>query len=213
MAGNTISGTIALIAGQSYNLMLEYISNAATNASVQLAWSSPSQPWQIIPQSQLSAVPLATSDTGCIREEYWLGLAGTNLTTLTGNANYPNQPSGRELLTTYESLAPNWTTNLGTRVSGWLAPLTNGNYTFAVAAADTAQLWLSTDATTNHEALIASVPAAWVLRCLTPLPASNPFPFRWSAGRSILSNYNKRPRPIQRITRWRGSRRALRVSP
>ena len=156
---NTISGTISLVAGRSYNLMVEYICNT-NNSRVQLAWSSPSQPWQVVPQSQLAAVPLATSDTGTIQEEYWLGLVGTNLATLTGNANYPNHPSGRESLLTFESLAPNWTTNLGTRVSGWLVPLTNGNYTFAVAAADTAQLLLSTDATTNNEQLIASVPTA-----------------------------------------------------
>ena len=156
---DTVSGDIPLVAGRSYNLMVEYLGNT-NNSRVQLAWSSPSQPWQVIPQSQLSAVPLATADAGTIREEYWQGLAGTNLTTLTGNANYPNHPSGRELLQTFESLAPNWTTNLGTRVSGWLMPLTNGNYQFAVAAADTAQLWLSTDATANNEQLIASVPAA-----------------------------------------------------
>lgn len=156
---DTISGNIQLVAGCSCNLMVEYICNT-NNSRVQLAWSSPSQPWQVVPQSQLAALPLATSDAGTIQEEYWLGLAGTNLATLTGNANYPNHPSGRELLLTFESLAPNWTTNLGTRVSGWLMPLTNGNYTFAVAAADTAQLWLSTDATTNNEQLIASVPTA-----------------------------------------------------
>ena len=160
MAGaDTISGTVTLVAGRSYNLMVEYI--CQTNASrVQLAWSSPSQAWQVVPQSQLYALQLATVDTGSIHEEYWMGLAGTNLTTLTGNANYPNHPSGRELLTAFESLAPNWTTNLGTRVSGWLVPPTNGNYTFAVAAANTAQLRLSTDATTNNKVLIASVPAA-----------------------------------------------------
>ena len=163
---DTISGTISLLAGRSYNLMVEYICN--TNSSrVQLAWSSLSQPWQVVPQNRLSAVPLATSDSGTIQEEYWQGLAGTNLATLTGNVNYPNHPSGRELLLTFESLAPNWTTNLGTRVSGWLMPLTNGNYQFAVAAADTAQLWLSTDATTNNEMLIASVPSASGFRQFT----------------------------------------------
>ena len=157
---DTISGTITLISGRSYNLMLEYYGNGATNSNVQLAWSSPSQPAQVIPSSQLLAVPPATPDTGSIREEYWMGLTGTNLTTLTTNTNYPNHPSGRELLTSFESLAPNWTTNLGTRVSGWLVPLTNGNYQFAVAAADTAQLSLSTDATTNNKVVIASVPSA-----------------------------------------------------
>ena len=162
-----IYGTIPLVAGRSYNLMVEYICNGATNARVQLAWSSPSLDWQVISSNQLSLSPLATSDTGSILDEFWLGLAGTNLTTLTGNANYPDHPTGRELLTTFESLAPNWTTNLGTRVSGWLVPLTNGNYTFAVAAADNAQLWLSTNAVETNEVLIASVPSASGFRQFT----------------------------------------------
>ncbi len=161
MTGTQTSyGTITLSGGQSYNLMMEYVCNGATNANAQLSWSSPSQSWQVIPQNQLYAAPQATSDTGSILDEFWLGLTGTNLTTLTGNTNYPNNPSGRELLTSFQSLAPNWTTNLGTRVSGWLAPLSNGNYQFAVSAADTAQLWLSTNAISNNEVLIASVPAA-----------------------------------------------------
>ena len=167
---DTIYGTISLVAGQSYNLMVEYLCNGSTNSRALLAWSSPSQSWQVIPQSQLFSTPPATSDSGSSLDEFWLGLAGTNLTTLTSNTNFPNHPTGRELLTTFESLAPNWATNLGTRVSGWLMPLTNGNYQFAVAAADTAQLWLSTDATTNNKILLASVPSASGFRQFTTFP-------------------------------------------
>ena len=168
---DTIYGTISLVAGRSYNLMVEYVCNGATNARAMLAWSSPSQPWQVIPSSQLFSTPPATADTGSILDEFWLGLAGTSLTTLTSNTNFPNHPNGRELLTTFESLAPNWTTNLGTHVSGWLVPLTNGYYQFAVAAADTAQFWLSTDATTNNKILLASVPAASGFRQFATFPS------------------------------------------
>ena len=164
---DTVYGTIALVGGRNYNIMVEYLCNGATNAQAKLAWSSPSQAWQIIPSNQLSVLAPATSDAGSILDEFWLGLPGTNLTTLSTNTNYPNHPSGRELLTTFESLAPNWTTNLGTRVSGWLMPLTNGNYQFAVAAADTAQLWLSTNASASNEVLIASVPSASGFRQFT----------------------------------------------
>ena len=181
--GDAISGTIALVAGQSYNLVLEYICNT-NNSRVQLAWSSASQPLQVIPQSQLYTLPLATSDAGSIHEEYWLNLAGTNFATLTTFSNYPSKPSGRELLTTFESLAPNWTTNLGTRVSGWLLPLTNGIYQFAVAAADTAQLWLSTDSTTNNRVLIASVPSATGFRQFGTFPAQ-------TSGTVLLTNGQK----------------------
>ena len=45
-------GTIALIAGQRYDIRLDYYENAG-NASAELAWSSDSQTFEIVPQSQL----------------------------------------------------------------------------------------------------------------------------------------------------------------
>jgi hypothetical protein len=46
------SGTITLVAGQKYNISIEYYQNVS-GATAQLWWSSPSQPKQIVPQSQL----------------------------------------------------------------------------------------------------------------------------------------------------------------
>jgi len=48
------SGSVALTAGQSYDLVLEYDSGAETTAVAQLLWSSPSTAKSIIPTSQLS---------------------------------------------------------------------------------------------------------------------------------------------------------------
>jgi len=45
-------GTLALVAGQRYNIKMEFYENGA-GALAQLSWSSPSQPKQIIPTSQL----------------------------------------------------------------------------------------------------------------------------------------------------------------
>lgn len=45
-------GSIALTAGQRYDIVLEYYERTG-NAEVQLQWSSPSQPLQVVPQSQL----------------------------------------------------------------------------------------------------------------------------------------------------------------
>lgn len=53
------SGTISLVAGQKYNIVLEYYERAG-QAVAQLYWSSVSQPNQIIPKSQLYSVA-----TGC----------------------------------------------------------------------------------------------------------------------------------------------------
>lgn len=50
------TGTIALTAGKKTKIKMEYFENTTT-ALAQLSWSSPSQPKQIIPQSQLYADP------------------------------------------------------------------------------------------------------------------------------------------------------------
>jgi hypothetical protein len=51
-AATTASGTIALQAGQKYNLVMEYYENTST-ASAQLSWSSLHQAREIIPTTQL----------------------------------------------------------------------------------------------------------------------------------------------------------------
>ncbi len=62
--GETVdTGTIALAAGQRYNVKMEYFDNTGT-AVAKLAWSSPSQPLEIIPQSQLYSNPPAPPQTG-----------------------------------------------------------------------------------------------------------------------------------------------------
>ncbi len=50
---STNTGTITLSAGQSYSIKLEYFDN--TNSAVcRLFWSSPSQPYELVPESQLA---------------------------------------------------------------------------------------------------------------------------------------------------------------
>ncbi|MEH2254381.1 PA14 domain-containing protein [Nostoc sp.] len=56
------SGSIALVAGQKYDIKLEYYDNAYSAVS-QLSWSSSSQAKEIIPQSQLYSPVLPTTIT------------------------------------------------------------------------------------------------------------------------------------------------------
>ncbi|MEH1923666.1 PA14 domain-containing protein [Nostoc sp.] len=56
------SGSIALVAGQKYDIRLEYYDNQYDAVS-QLAWSSASQAKQIIPQSQLYSAAIQTAIT------------------------------------------------------------------------------------------------------------------------------------------------------
>ena len=72
-----ISGTIALVAGQKYDIKLEYYENTG-QAVAKLAWSSSSQTKEIIPQSQLY------SDTDFTAPSTTVSAA--NLTTSAGNS-------------------------------------------------------------------------------------------------------------------------------
>lgn len=63
-AVTTNNATVTLVAGQKYNIKLEYYENVG-DAVIKLLWSSPSQPLEVIPTSQLYA-----------SLDGWLGLKG-----------------------------------------------------------------------------------------------------------------------------------------
>mgnify|MGYP005836116787 FL=1 len=148
-----LSGQIALAAGQWYDLKLEYFENTGT-AGVQLYWASPSQAKEIIPSSRLDSVSLP-DDRGSIHQEIWLGIGGSSIESLTGNAAYPNQPNARGYLISFESVASNWADSYGQRVRGYLVPDLSGTYRFAISGDDRTALYLSTDDNPAHKTLIA----------------------------------------------------------
>lgn len=148
-----ISGQIALIAGQWYDLKLEYFENTGA-AGVQLYWASPSQLKEIIPSSRLDSVSLP-DDRGSIQQEIWLGIAGSSIESLTGSAAYPNQPNARGYLIQFESVASGWADSYGQRVRGYLVPSETGVYQFAISGDERTALYLSTDADPANKTLIA----------------------------------------------------------
>ncbi len=85
---------------------------------------------------------------GVVLRETFLNLSGANnLGTLTGNANYPNNPSSRDYLTTFNSPQSNPNVeNYGVRLIGYLIAPETANYQFQVHADDSARLRVSTDA-------------------------------------------------------------------
>jgi hypothetical protein len=88
--------------------------------------------------------------------EWWTGVSGTAVSNLTSNVNYPYNPTGRELGHSFEG-PTNWADNYGTRIRGYLNPITSGSYTFWIASDDSSELWLSTDADPSHKSRIAYV--------------------------------------------------------
>ncbi|BBD66708.1 PA14 domain-containing protein [Nostoc commune NIES-4072] len=72
------SGAIALVAGQKYDIKLEYYENKY-DAVAQLSWSSSSQTKEIIPQSQLYSNVTTVGNGNGLKAEYYDNIDFTNL--------------------------------------------------------------------------------------------------------------------------------------
>jgi hypothetical protein len=85
---------------------------------------------------------------------YWSNITGTAVADLTGNAAYPNNPSGSQFLDSFRAPV-DWSDNFGAVVTGWFIPPSTGSYVFFGCSDDGGQLWLSTDDKPANKKLIA----------------------------------------------------------
>jgi hypothetical protein len=104
-----------------------------------------------IPAGQPPAAP-----RGSILAEYWDGINGTDIGSLTGDPSFPYEPSRTVQLTQFE-IPVDTGDQYGTRVTGYLYPPASTTYTFWIASDDASQLWLSTDESPGHKIMIAQV--------------------------------------------------------
>lgn len=127
------------IAYQGYRLEITRVNDPSTAVGVQLA--------------ELELV----ERQGSILHEYWMNIPGAAVSDLTGNPNYPANPTVSDQLSTFEvpSLGAD---NYGTRVRGYVTAPNTGTYYFWIASDDNGELWLSTDDQPANKSLIASVP-------------------------------------------------------
>ena len=107
--------------------------------------------------SEISATPVIALGNGAALSEWWTGIPGADVNDLTSNVNYPDNPTGRELLTKLEGPV-NWDDNYGARIRGYLHPVADGDYTFWIASDANSELWLSTDSDSANAVRIANVP-------------------------------------------------------
>jgi hypothetical protein len=111
----------------------------------------------------------AGGGTGEIRREIWTGIAGNTLDALLDADRFPANPNKRETLSSLD--APrNGDKDYGQRIAGYLYPPVTGQYTFWIAADDTARLSLSTDENPANAIVIAAAPQ-W-----TPLQVWDKYP-------------------------------------
>ena len=131
---------------------------------------------------QLAEIQLLTA-SGTVLREYWTGINGTSVSDLTSDPRFPDLPTGRDLLPTFEA-PTDWADNYGTRVRGFLHPPRTGDYTFWIASDDGSELWLSTDDSPANRVKIASVPTWTGSREWGKDPAQKSTPIALVAGQS-----------------------------
>ncbi|MEL6122124.1 MAG: FG-GAP-like repeat-containing protein [Bacteroidota bacterium] len=98
----------------------------------------------------------AQCTSGSLLLERWNGIGGSQISSLTGNGNYPNNPSETEQITSFQSA--NNGDSYGTRVRGYIEPSVTGNYRFSLTADDNTEFYLSTDQSEANASLVVSVP-------------------------------------------------------
>ena len=96
--------------------------------------------------------------TGTMLVEYWHNIGGgTAVSDLTGNANFPNNPTVKFYTNSILELRSNYGDNYGSRARTLLLPSVSGNYTFWIASDDSSELWFSANSDAAGKTLIAFV--------------------------------------------------------
>ena len=97
---------------------------------------------------------------GGVLREVWTGITGVLIPDLTNDPDYPDNPDTSEIIYGLFEGPTDVMENYGSRLHGWLSPLTTGDYTFWIATDDAGELHLSTDASPDN-ALLVSQTTAW----------------------------------------------------
>lgn len=120
--------------------------------------------------------------TGKIIFEYWSGIEGTELRLLTGHPQFPDSPSGRQELTSFDAPVER-DDHYGARIYGYIHPPATGEYTFFLASDDQGALYLSTDEDPLNVVRIASVPEWTDHQEWDKFPEQKSRPVRLEAGK------------------------------
>lgn len=153
VAPGTSDVAVPLQAGVPVDIRLEYVEQTG-NALVRLEWASPSIGRQVIPSSAFDTAPVI-DDRGSILSERWSGIGGSAIESLTANPNYPNRPTERTYLTSFETLRAGQGEEYGRRVRGSLVAPVTGTYRFAISGDDRVRLLLGTDSSPTSARVIA----------------------------------------------------------
>jgi ELWxxDGT repeat protein len=173
------SGTIGLQAGL-HAFAAGYFQGGG-GETFSVAWAGPGFTAQAMPAAACShALPPA----GGILREYWTGVSGRTVASLTSWPAFPLAPSGTSLQTAF--VAPsNWADTYGTRMRGYVTAPLSGSYTFWIAGDDQCELWLSPSTGLEQDkVLIATVPSATAPLAWDTFPQQRSATITLTAGQS-----------------------------
>ena len=122
-----------------------------------------------------------TVGEGAVLREVYRDISGTAVSNLTSHSSYPARPDAMEERIEFEAPAASGDT-YGSRMRGIVTAPAAGNYTFWIAADETAELWLSMDENPANRVLIASVPASTAPREWTRFSQQRSAPIALQAG-------------------------------
>lgn len=108
---------------------------------------------------------------GGLWRDVFTGISGNPVSNLTASPNYPNFPDISGTIANGET-PENFADSYGQRWSGWITPPETGSYRFYVAADDSAQVWLSTDATRAKRAKVVEIASYTSVRKWSTAPQS-----------------------------------------
>lgn len=137
------SGTIALAAGQSYDIQLEYYQNADA-ANVKLEWQSASQVRQVVPAAAPDTVPDPGGGGGTVVVGNGNGLLGTYFDNInfTGTAVSRIDPTVQFRWDGFRPTSRIDTTTFSVRWEGQIQAPVTGDYTFYMKSDDGFRLWV-----------------------------------------------------------------------
>ena len=107
----------------------------------------------------VTVLPALAPDAGSALSEYWFGVSGSTVASLSNSLDYPGFPHAHRVvtsLTSSQSLADEY----GERTRGFVLVPVTGSYQFYVAADEAMEFYLSTDASPSNLQLRASVAKA-----------------------------------------------------
>ncbi|MFN8466096.1 MAG: PQQ-dependent sugar dehydrogenase [Caldilineaceae bacterium] len=130
---------------------------ATADAGSSEAGSSAAEPAAATADVAVTSPAAAAADSATVhgvQRERWLDVGGAKVADLTQHAGFPAKPDKVEVLPTLETGGDG--KDYGERLSGYLTPPADGDYLFWIAADDSGELWLSTDADPANAVQIAA---------------------------------------------------------